>query len=152
MAHTVTLRHGPVSLSIGHHRFERGKPVPINDDALAASLKHNPDFEVVSDKQASAAVKAAAPKAKPAKAAPPPPPPEDDEEVEEEAEAEDDEEDLEEGSEEEETRFSRADLKKLKKEELAEIAADNKVEVDPDASKSELIDAIMEVLGEEEDS
>lgn len=149
MAYQVTLKNGPVSVDVQGYRFARDRAVHVSEEALALRLKGDPNFEVVS---LDPAPKAPAPVAAKAKKVPPPPPPEP--ETEPEAEEEDDETDLD-GDEEEDddgeesAPLTRAELKSLKKADLIEIATSNSVEVSPDASKNELIDAIMEALGEE---
>lgn len=156
MAYQVTLRNGPVSVEVQGYRFARDRTVtvPDADEALALRLKGDANFEVVSLKPASAAPAPAAKKAK----VPPPPPPDDEEDSEEGSDEESEEEDEEDeetdldGDEEggdQSAPLTRKELKGLKKADLIEIATTNSVEVSPDASKNELIDAILEALGEE---
>ncbi len=155
MAYQVTLRNGPVSVDVQGYRFARDRGVMVSDAKLALRLQGDPNFQVVSLEPAPAAP---APVAVKAKKVPPPPPPSKKPELvpepkEEEVAEEDEETDLdgdeEEDDGEESAPLTRTELKGLKKADLIEIATSNSVEVSPDASKNELIDAILEVLGEE---
>jgi len=146
MAFSVALVAGPLTYEVGTHKFVRGqKAVTIQDgDPELVRFKSDRNFSCERIGPPPAPAKAFKKGAK-SKA-----PVEDDEEEldgDEEDEASEDEGESDEAS----GVLTRAELKKLKKEELVKMASESGIEVDAGASKSAVIDAILEASGEDED-
>jgi len=135
-SYTVKLTKGPLSLTVGARKFEKGKPVPLSDS-------NRDDAELIKYCRNNSLFTVTAPKAAPVAVATPPEP----------EDAEDEEVEDEEGEEETDDVYTREALDELPKGELKAIAAEMELEVDGRANKEALIDAILEgqEAGEEED-
>lgn len=142
---------GPVSWNGRGRRLAQGDSIVVSgaEDILFFSTRPEFTVEMLDGPKRSAPAPAKKGKGKKPK---PPPEPEPEEDEDEEPE-EQDEPDPEEESEEDgevTPEYTASDLNKMKKDALQELAEELELEVDEDATKAQLVDAILESQGGEE--